>query len=117
MSDDSLQITETAGQPVNACDDQRFSWMDEVKDRLEFGSSLKAGPALLLGADHAAPGHFQGSNLRIEVLFDGRGARISDFGLICVHFECPSDMMCSLSRNRSKVNTKAVCFSVHAICY
>ena len=88
--------------------------MDEIEDRLELGSAIKAGPALLFGAHHAAPGRFQGSDLRIEVLLNGRCARVSDFGLISVHFGCAFDMVCSLSRNIPKVNTKVLCFRVHA---
>ena len=100
-------------QPVNAGNHQRLARMDEVEDCLELGPSIQAGPALLLGPDHAAPGRFQGSNLRIEVLFDGRSARIPDFGLISVHFGCAYDMICSLSRNRPKVNRKIGAFTVH----
>lgn len=71
VGDDDLQITEAAGQPINARDHQRFSWMDEVEDRFQFRPPLQARATLLLGADHAASGRFQGSNLRIKVLFDG----------------------------------------------
>lgn len=75
-----------ARQPIDASGHRCLARVDEVEYRLWLRPSLQAGAALLFATHHATPSRFQSGHLHIEVLFDGRGAYVSDFGLASVHF-------------------------------
>ena len=54
--DDVLQVLHGAREPVDAGDDQRVAFAQEVEQDLEFGPRATLGTRLLLGADRLASG-------------------------------------------------------------
>jgi hypothetical protein len=61
---DVLEVTDRAGEPVDACHDQGVACTDEFEDGGELGSAGRRGAAHLLGPDDLAPGGLKGLMLK-----------------------------------------------------
>ena len=92
-------------QPVDACNHQGLTWMNEVEDGFQLGAALQRRAAALLLAHYSASSRSQRLDLGIEVLIDSRGASISYSDLKSVHFGYACCDMCSLNQYRPKMNT------------
>ena len=104
-------------QPVDACNHQGLTWMNEVEDNFQLGTALQRRAAALLLAHYSASSRSQRLDLGIEVLIDSRGASISYSGFKSVHFGYACCDMCSLNQYRPKMNTIATVFGVHSRCH
>jgi hypothetical protein len=77
---DVLQVTNAAGEAINAGHHEHVALAEEFEDRAQLLPPRRARAAALLNADHLAPSSFQRGSLDGEVLIDGADGRDGNFG-------------------------------------